>query len=264
MSGPNNQPWLQRFFQANRACSRRFLVYLPFRQASYLNEYDELVVNYLRKLPADPQPVILDVGGGGECHFSAFKPPGGRIICLDISPQQLAKNRDADELILADVTQEIPLPEASVDLLVSRAVLEHVKSPHDFFRHSYRVLKPGGYCIHVFPCKMALFAMINRLLPQTLSRKILFYFRPDSQEGGGFPAYYHKCYYTGIRKVLTETGFELKEIRHYYNQSIYFEFFFPFFLLSAFYEIVTLPIKNLTPFLIVVARKPEKSQRNSR
>lgn len=230
------------------------MAYLPLGGASAFQAYDDTVISYITRIPA---PVILDVGGGAECCFNAFKPPGGRILCLDVSPQQLANNRDADELLLADATKEIPLPDASVDLIVSRAVLEHMESPQDFFRHSFRVLKPGSYCIHVFPCKMALFAIINRLLPQTLSRKILFYFKPDSRGKGGFPAYYHKCYYTGIKRVLMETGFDLKEIRHYYNQSVYFEFFLPFFLLCALYEILTLPIKNLTPFLLVVARKPK-------
>jgi ubiquinone/menaquinone biosynthesis C-methylase UbiE len=230
------------------------MAYLPLGGASAFQVYEDTVISYMTRIFA---PVILDVGGGTECCFSAFKPPGGRILCLDVSQQQLANNRDADELVLADATKEIPLPDASVDLIVSRAVIEHMESPQDFFRHSYRVLKPGGCCIHVFPCKLALFAIINRLLPQTLSRKILFYFKPDSREKGGFPAYYHKCYYTKIRKILMETGFHVKEIRHYYNQSVYFEFFFPFFLLSALYEIITLPIKNLTPFLLVVVQKPE-------
>ncbi len=254
MAGTNYKSWLQKFFQANRDYSRRFGAYSPIKQASFFAEYDEMVIKYLH---LRPHPVILDVGGGRECFFSPCKPPGARIICLDISPQQLAQNKDADELVLADATQEIPLPEASVDLLVSRAVIEHMKSPQDFLRHSFRVLKPGGYCIHVFPCKMAPFAVINRLLPRPLSRKILFYFKPDSQGEGGFPAYYHQCYYTGIRKVLIKAGFELQEIKYYHNQSIYFEFLFPLYLLSLFYEIVTLPLKNLTPFLLVVARKPE-------
>jgi len=250
----SDQSMLQRFFQANRALSRRFMRFFPFSQVLPFHEYEEVVVSFMNRLP---KPVILDVGAGTGSLFSPDKPPGGRVICLDISREQLAQNRDADELLLADAGQEIPLPDASVDLVVSRAVIEHIKSPQDFFRHSHRVLKPGGYAIHVLPCKLAWFAIINRLLPQSLGRKILFYLKPSSRGEGGFPAFYHKCYYSGIRKILGETGFILKEARFYHLQHLYFDFFFPLFLLSAFYETLTLPIKNLCSIMLFVAQKSE-------
>lgn len=245
-------PGLQGIFQTNRAIARNFIKYLPQASIHPFKAYEKVVIQYMFSFK---RPVILDIGGGAECFFSKYKPPGSRIICLDISPEQLALNRDADELLVADATQEIPLPDASVDLVVSRAVMEHLDSPQAFLQHSYRVLKPGGYGIHVFPCKFAPFAMINSLLPSALSRKILFYFQPDFREKGGFPAYYRHCYYSGIKRLLHESGFQIKEIRDYHSQSVYFDFFLPFFLLSALYEIFTLPIKNLASFLLVVARK---------
>lgn len=245
---------LQVFFQANRVVSNHLLHYLPQGPTIAFRQYEQVVVKYMHSLA---QPVILDIGGGAECYFSSFKPKGSRIICLDISPEQLAQNREADELLLADATREIPLPDASVDLVLSRAVMEHLESPQAFLRHSWRVLKPGGYGIHVFPCKFAPFALINGLLPPGLSRKVLFYFQPDFREKGGFPAYYRKCYYTGIKRLLTETGFEIRELRHFHSQSVYFDFFLPLFLLSSLYEILTLPFKNLASFLLVVAQKPK-------
>jgi len=174
---------------------------------------------------------------------------------LDISPEQLGRNQDADELVLADATQGIPLPDACVDLVMSRAVMEHLSSPLAFLHHCHRVLKPGGYGIHVFPCKFAPFAMINGLLPTALARKVLFFFQKDFQDKGGFPAYYHQCYYTGMKRLLHESGFRILEMRHYHFQSVYFDFFLPFFLLSAIYEIVTLPIKNLAAFLLIVVQR---------
>jgi hypothetical protein len=129
-------------------------------------------------------------------------------------------------------------------------------SPGDFVKHSRRVLKPGGYAIHVFPCKFALFALINQLLPTTLSNKVLFYFQPEALGKSGFPAYYRDCYYSKIKQIYLENGFVLKEIYDYHSQSWYFDFFLPLFLISAGYEIMTLPVKNLASYLLTVIQKP--------
>lgn len=45
----------------------------------------------------------------------------------------------------------IPLPDASVDVVVSYDVLEHVASPPDSVREIHRVLRPGGTAYVAFP-----------------------------------------------------------------------------------------------------------------
>jgi ubiquinone/menaquinone biosynthesis C-methylase UbiE len=243
----------QRFFDANRQITRNLLLYLPQGPSLAFVKFKEVVQQYLSQ---KKDQIILDVGGGRECSFSASKPADARLICLDISLEQLENNMDADVRLLADATEAIPLPDASVDLVVSRAVMEHLESPKAFLQHSFRVLKPGGYAIHVFPCKFAPFAMINGFLPPALSRKILFKFQPGMKGKGGFPAYYRKCYYTGIKKIFTEAGFIITDMQLFHSQSIYFDFFLPLFLLVALYEILTLPFKNLASFILVIAQKP--------
>lgn len=244
---------LQNFFNANREIARPLLAYLPQGPALAFIKFKEVVQNYIN---LQKNQVILDIGGGRQCSFSANKPVTTRLICLDISQEQLDQNQDADVRLLADATQEIPLPDNSVDLVVSRAVMEHLDSPQAFLHHSYRVMKPGGYAIHVFPCKFAPFAMINRLLPSALGRKVLFKFQPGMQGKGGFPAYYRKCYYTGIKKIFSEAGFIIKDMQLFHSQSVYFDFFLPMFLVVALYEIVTMPVKDLASFMLVVAQKP--------
>jgi SAM-dependent methyltransferase len=43
----------------------------------------------------------------------------------------------------------IPLPTSSVDLVLSNAVLEHVRQPRELVFEMHRVLKPGGVAVHV-------------------------------------------------------------------------------------------------------------------
>jgi SAM-dependent methyltransferase len=47
----------------------------------------------------------------------------------------------------------IPFPDASFDVVVSTTVLEHAKNPLDYTHELYRVLKPGGCAMHLFPAK---------------------------------------------------------------------------------------------------------------
>jgi len=45
----------------------------------------------------------------------------------------------------------IPLPDSSVDIVYSSNVLEHVENLPAIFSEFRRVLKPGGYCVHLMP-----------------------------------------------------------------------------------------------------------------
>lgn len=45
----------------------------------------------------------------------------------------------------------IPLEDSSVDVVVSHDVLEHVRDPRASMQEMWRVLRPGGYALHVFP-----------------------------------------------------------------------------------------------------------------
>lgn len=47
----------------------------------------------------------------------------------------------------------IPFPNASFDTVISNQVLEHVPDMRVVSREIRRVLKPGGWCLHLFPDK---------------------------------------------------------------------------------------------------------------
>jgi SAM-dependent methyltransferase len=52
--------------------------------------------------------------------------------------------------------RDIPLPDSSVDVVVSYDVLEHVQSPVASVEEIYRVLRPGGLAFLVFPVYLGL------------------------------------------------------------------------------------------------------------
>jgi len=92
--------------------------------------------------------VVLDAGcGSGE--FGVLKKCGGRagrIIGMDISPQALERNRVIDESIVGSL-EKIPLPDASVDLVVCESVFEHLEQPEPVFGEFSRVLKKDGVLV---------------------------------------------------------------------------------------------------------------------
>ncbi|NIM20242.1 MAG: arsenite methyltransferase [Candidatus Latescibacteria bacterium] len=101
-----------------------------------------------------PGEIVLDLGSGAgfDCFLAAKKVlPGGKVYGLDMTPEMIARaKRNATkggygnvEFLLGDI-EEIPLPDDSVDVVISNCVINLSPDKAIVFRESYRVLKPGG------------------------------------------------------------------------------------------------------------------------
>ena len=97
---------------------------------------------------------ILDFGSGVGSSVPYFRRlfPHARLVCADVSRRSLdvAKARFDEQfepLLLPD--REIPLPDASIDLVFSACVFHHI--PHSEHRHWLeelsRVTRPGGILV---------------------------------------------------------------------------------------------------------------------
>jgi arsenite methyltransferase len=97
---------------------------------------------------------VLDIGAGSGTDSllaSALAGPGGRVYALDMTQAMLAKLRAniaamgaSNVEAIEGNAEEIPLPDASVDLVTSNGVLNLVPDKPRAFREIARVLKPGG------------------------------------------------------------------------------------------------------------------------
>lgn len=97
----------------------------------------------------EPGMTVLDVGCGPSLPYDGSK---AWVIGLDPSAESLAQNTDVDERIVGSAT-EIPLPSASVDLVVAFYAVHHLTAQTEretslmrshAFNEMQRVLKPGG------------------------------------------------------------------------------------------------------------------------
>lgn len=105
-----------------------------------------------------PGEVVVDLGsGGGFDIFQAGKKVGatGRAIGVDMTPEMLAKARrniavyeertglSNVEFRLGEI-EHLPLPDNSVDVIISNCVINLSPDKPQVWREMARVLKPGG------------------------------------------------------------------------------------------------------------------------
>src|SRR5687768_11722236 len=98
--------------------------------------------------------VVLDLGSGGgiDVLLSAKRVgPSGRAYGLDMTDEMLElARRNAAEAGATNVTflkgdiEAIPLPDASVDVIISNCVINLAADKRQVLSEAYRVLKPGG------------------------------------------------------------------------------------------------------------------------
>ncbi len=98
--------------------------------------------------------VVVDLGsGGGLDVFLASKKvgPGGRAIGIDMTPAMIERARANAEAggytnveFYQSTIDRIPLPDASVDCVISNCALTLAPDKPAGFRESARVLQPGG------------------------------------------------------------------------------------------------------------------------
>ncbi|MDP9235138.1 MAG: class I SAM-dependent methyltransferase [Actinomycetota bacterium] len=202
--------------------------------------------------------LIVDVGGGNQCPFARYRSPGTKIVAVDLSEEAMASNHDVDERRVADVVHEgLPFGDDEVDLVTSRAVLEHLTDVEVFTRETARVLRSGGHAVHVFPGRNSSFAVANRMLGNRRSRALLHALLPQFEGICGFPAYYDHCSPRAIRKAIERSGLKVELIDVSYFGSHYYKFFLPVFLISAAYEKMISAIGNeeLSAYVLAIALK---------
>ena len=101
-----------------------------------------------------PGEVVLDLGSGGgiDVLLSARRVgPTGRAYGLDMTDEMLALAREnqakagaTNVEFLKGTIEEIPLPDASVDVILSNCVINLSADKDRVLREAFRVLKPGG------------------------------------------------------------------------------------------------------------------------
>jgi SAM-dependent methyltransferase len=102
----------------------------------------------------NPGEVVLDLGSGGgiDVLLSAKRVgPTGKVYGLDMTDEMLALARENQRAagvenveFLKGEMEHIPLPDGSVDLIISNCVINLSADKDRVLREAFRTLKPGG------------------------------------------------------------------------------------------------------------------------
>ena len=82
--------------------------------------------------------------------------------------------------ICGDACKSLGVPDESVDLIMGRAVIEHLHDNASFLKSANRALREDGRLIVTFASKYAPFAVLNRILPRRISQWLLSHLVPGS------------------------------------------------------------------------------------
>jgi SAM-dependent methyltransferase len=105
-------------------------------------------------LALEPGQIVLDLGSGGgiDVLLSARRVgPTGKAYGLDMTDEMLALARENQRAagatnveFLKGAIEAIPLPDNSVDVIISNCVINLSSDKDAVLREAFRVLKPGG------------------------------------------------------------------------------------------------------------------------
>ena len=220
---------LSLFVRSQRALSRAFDHLLPskYRKDGNRDYIVSFVPAYLRN-----GMTVYEIGGGKSplTDLERKRAMGLTVVGIDIDQAELslAPPGAYDKAICTDICDY--RGEGDADLVICQAVLEHVHDVGAAFECIASVLKPGGVALLFTPSRNALFAQLNRVLPQNAKKSILYGIAPQTRAMQGFRAYYDRCTPRDFRRLAKANGLVVKEERFYYISS-YFACFFPAYVL---------------------------------
>lgn len=218
--------------------------YPGFRNAG--ERYHDLVANLVT-----PQTRLLELGCGG---MSLAKEPiscAGQSIGIDLDQAGLHSNTLLQHLALAD-GGAIPLADASVDLVVSQWVVEHLAQPAQVFGEIARVLRPGGRAVLFTTNAWNYVPLLSRMVSGKVQRWLIetLLRRPDNES---FPTYYRANSRRALRRLAYDSGLQLEHLE-FVGNPFYLAFSPPLFRLALLFEQLSdpQPLRGLKLYVLAV------------
>jgi SAM-dependent methyltransferase len=198
--------------------------YYPESEFGGYSRVDGTVAFYSRvQALAGPEMVALDVGCGRGAAIDRLKNNPGekfrilkgvcqKVIGIDVDPAG-QQNTLIDEFRRIE-GDRWPVDSASIDLLVSDAVLEHVLDPDQFFAECQRVVRPGGLVCIRTPNRWGYAALAAAIIPNRWHAKVVSKVQPNRQAKDVFPTHYRANTVRALRRLLKSHQFEGCVYRH--------------------------------------------------
>lgn len=218
------------------------------------DRYREEVHRYLA-----PHAVLLDAGAGEMGFTKEFAPKVRLAVGTDIGPMRPVA--DGPVAVQSNL-EHLPFKDASVDIVISMSVVEHLTNPEAAFRELSRVLKPKGILVAQTPSKYDYVSVLAHLTPFWFHRWLLSHLL-DRREDDIFPT----CFKANTRRhmlaCLEAATLTPRDIMFFNQYPAYLMFWSLLFRLGVLYERVTSryeALAQLRGWMLVVAEKRQAEQ----
>ncbi len=107
----------------------------------------------LSLLPGDDffasEKIVLEIGAGAGWQAKYLMESGASVLAVEVEGGKYADSRVFPVALYNG--HDLPVQSEAVDLILSSNVLEHVEALDQLMLEQSRVLKRGGFCIHILP-----------------------------------------------------------------------------------------------------------------
>lgn len=212
------------------------------------SKYDGTVEFYGRvRVAISKNSVVVDYGAGRGGWFvdglstytkvvRSLKADVARMIAVDVDEAVFTNQSSHENMLIKD--GRVPLPDASVDVIVADYVLEHIDDPRAFYEEVNRLLKPGGVFCARTPHAMNYVSVAARVIRNSRHVAVLKHLQPERKDLDVFPTCYQLNTRRAIRALWTDSEWE-DFTYHYTSEPQYYFGLAPFFYaLSVLHAIV--------------------------
>ncbi len=152
------------------------------------------------------ESIVLDFGcGRGNFVIDELAESFSQKIGFDVSAESIQGNITCDKVILGNSTS-LPFPDASMDVVVSLWVFEHIEKPEEVMKEIFRVLKPNGFFAFVTPNKKSALITLRRMMSDGIAHRLLK-FLYGREEKDAFSVYYRANTIKDITSLAKKTSF---------------------------------------------------------
>ncbi len=130
---------------------------------------------------------------------------------------------------------KIPLPDASVDLIMSRSVFEHLTDPDSVYREFSRILRPRGSIVFLTANMWDYGTLVARLVPNRFHAKIVKHVEGRAEEDT-FPIAYNTNTRSDVDRLAASAGLAVDSFQYLSQYPNYLMFNGALFFLGMCFE----------------------------
>jgi SAM-dependent methyltransferase len=203
-----------------------------------------------------PEAVLLDAGSGRTVPvLRKFIGRAKRLIGVELV--EFTDVPPAIETYHTDLAH-LPLPDASVDVIMSRSVFEHLSDPQAVYVEFARVLRPGGRVVFLTANMWDYGTLVARLVPNRFHARIVRKVEGRAEEDT-FPTEYRTNTRGDVERLALRSGLTIESFEYLSQYPNYLMFNGAlFFIGTCFEKLISRfdALELLRGWILVTLRKP--------